>query len=80
MRKGGLQVAPLSQNLAALADLLRDSRVSQNKKLAEANQTSLKQLTFFLQKYSAGLSKEEPLKAQRHALQFILPCAPLAPR
>jgi hypothetical protein len=71
-----LQPARLTENLSELGSMLRDAKVAQHTKLLDKNMVSLKELAYFLKKYAEGLKSEAPLKAQRHALEFVLPCAP----
>jgi hypothetical protein len=70
-----LQPIRLSENLSELGVLLRDEQVKKHAPLLDANMRSLKELVYFLKKYSEGMRKDEPLKAQRRALEFVLPCA-----
>jgi hypothetical protein len=51
-----------------------DDRIKASKQLFETNMESIKCLVHFLKKYSEGLKKDQPLKAQRHKLEFVLPC------
>jgi hypothetical protein len=59
--------------------MLRDDRVSKHEELFEKNMSNFKKLDHFLKRYAQSMSTEAPLKAQRHALEFILPCAPPQP-
>ena len=68
----------LSDNLAELTTLLRSEGVQAHSHLFDANEQSLKTLTHFLKRYSKGLATDAPLRAQRHKLEFVLPCASIA--
>jgi hypothetical protein len=70
-----LQPVPLSENLGQLASLLKHESVAQHEEFSKKNVASLTQLVNFLRAYCTSLHKEQPLKAQRHALEFVLPCA-----
>ena len=75
-----LQPAMLSANLADLNMLLRSEGVKAHSHLFDTNAESLKTLLHFLKKYAKGLSADTPLRAQRHKLEFVLPCGPPRPR
>jgi hypothetical protein len=77
--KGCVQVSALSANLNDLSVLVHDERVMAHSKLFETNTESMKALVHFLKMYSKSLTKDAPLKAQRHKLEFIVPCVPKFP-
>lgn len=74
-----VQPVMLSTNLAELTSLLHSDGVKAHSQLFDANQDSMKTLTHFLKRYSKGLAADTPLRAQRHKLEFVLPCALLSP-